>query len=668
MTWSLLPPDAMSELDAPQAVSGPAIQALSLVQTLRFVRLLSRLKQEIILVSVAYYWQTMRKDIWELPQETLSAVDEGFFRTHGWKISITSTSLYPPSHHCTNFACSRHKPLKRATSQQVVVYTVASGVVPAWETHLYCPDCNTTYYSNFSSQHGMRTYYGGVPNFIQIGVHQFAERKLIALWTTLMLVAWVSATNCSQTYDMALSGQEEHDFASGGWQFGCVLTTDHVWDAFIILMLLEYHDRRDTLLQVPHTGDQKNRYTTVMESRNLEVIQQGQEGVVGHCCNKCMREWTNPDGTITDVQAIISDGLAMGHIHCQSPHCTVQLANNRDRFCPTHKVLEKICSIVGCDRAVVPGTKSCDISQHSSMEKLHYERGKAAFTLHDRLQRHRIAHPNSDADAEVKDEEDMEWFEMAEGGNVRVRREGNPGSVGVTDDACEAAKSDTGNRKFKALFGRCRTHNEQILVWPCGVIFARATFYHAEAVSNVLLFTEKAFSVPGAIKPEHFIYDTNCDAKQQVNAHPDDWSWWADVGMTVDVFHFLNKHNVGHTFCQANCNPMAYPELLKEDGKTWYFNTSVAEQTNMLPTKYNFFLDEMIRLRNQITLSKLADGGHNRSSLVCSVQKDNLESLLAMFQMLQLLAAHAEHAINNVNDVKSIRESSLLDRGGAVRG
>jgi hypothetical protein len=137
------------------------------------------------------------------------------------------------------------------------------------------------------------------------------------------------------------------------------------------------------------------------------------------------------------------------------------------------------------------------------------------------------------------------------------------------------------------------------------------------------LFVQKTFSVPRAHKPEHLIYDTNCDAKQQVNAHPDVWSWFKDINMTVDVFHFLNKHDVGHTFCQEKCNPIACPELMNADGKTWFFNMSIAEQTNvwlggyhsicreMLPVKYNFFLDEMIRLRNQKTVAKLAADGHN---------------------------------------------------------
>jgi hypothetical protein len=103
-------------------------------------------------------------------------------------------------------------------------------------------------------------------------------------------------------------------------------------------------------------------------------------------------------------------------------------------------------------------------------------------------------------------------------------------------------------------------------------------------------------------------------------ANPGQWAWFQDVGMCVDVWHFLNKHKASHTFCQEHCNPADYPEMMTPDGK-WYFNTSIAEQTNvwlggyhsilreMSVVKYNFFLDEMIRLRNQTVVAKLASDG-----------------------------------------------------------
>jgi hypothetical protein len=100
----------------------------------------------------------------------------------------------------------------------------------------------------------------------------------------------------------------------------------------------------------------------------------------------------------------------------------------------------------------------------------------------------------------------------------------------------------------------------------------------SELVHAPQLFVKQVFSVPGAHKPEHLIYDTNCDAKQQVMAQGD--TWFDDVGMCVDVWHFLNEHKVSHTFCQQHCNPSDYPELMMDDGQ-WYFNTSVAEQTNV---------------------------------------------------------------------------------------
>lgn len=72
---------------------------------------------------------------------------------------------------------------------QVIVYTAGRGVTPAWEVQLYCRDCNTTYYPNFAVHRGTRTYYAGIPCYIQVGGHQYAERKLVGSWVSLMLVA-----------------------------------------------------------------------------------------------------------------------------------------------------------------------------------------------------------------------------------------------------------------------------------------------------------------------------------------------------------------------------------------------------------------------------------------------------------------------------------------------
>ena len=134
---------------------------------------------------------------------------------------------------------------------------------------------------------------------------------------------------------------------------------------------------------------------------------------------------------------------------------------------------------------------------------------------------------------------------------------------------------------------------------------------------------QNAFSIPGAKKPEHIFYDTNCLARQQAEKS---FPWFKGIGMCVDVWHFLDKHQTTHQYCQENCNPIQFPELLDEFGK-WFFNTSVAEQINawlqgyhsivreMLPDKFGFFLDEMIMSQNVEHLKKLEEQGHNPRSL-----------------------------------------------------
>ena len=112
------------------------------------------------------------------------------------------------------------------------------------------------------------------------------------------------------------------------------------------------------------------------------------------------------------------------------------------------------------------------------------------FTLKSRLQRAQASSETVVVAQEQGDDlqEDEEWFEV-NGNNIKIFNEPNPGSIGVVDPVevpCPSKKSDTGNKKIKAQFGRRRTHNEQTLVRPCGIIFARAMF-GAEAVSNFLV-------------------------------------------------------------------------------------------------------------------------------------------------------------------------------------
>jgi hypothetical protein len=95
-------------------------------------------------------------------------------------------------------------------------------------------------------------------------------------------------------------------------------------------------------------------------------------------------------------------------------------------------------------------------------------RDKAMFQLKGRLQRANVSNPNDAFSAEITAEEVEESVMPADS----------------RDPACPADKDENGNRKIHALFGRHRTHNEQIFVRPCGVIVARATFFGLETVAQ----------------------------------------------------------------------------------------------------------------------------------------------------------------------------------------
>lgn len=54
----------------------------------------------------------------------------------------------------------------------------------------------------------------------------------------------------------------------------------------------------------------------------------------------------------------------------------------------------------------------------------------------------------------------------------------------LSGDLCDG-KPETGNQKLRAQFGCKRSHNEELCVASCGVIFARQRFYGSEAPNGV---------------------------------------------------------------------------------------------------------------------------------------------------------------------------------------
>jgi CxC5 like cysteine cluster associated with KDZ transposases len=125
------------------------------------------------------------------------------------------------------------------------------------------------YHHNYRVYQGQRIYYDGLPNIVQIGEHQFAERQLINMWILMMVLSWTSATNCARIYNTGFAAYTSN-LKSGpvDWQFKLEVTSDEVYDAFTILSLLEDCQLQRSTLVVPHGGLAKDRFTAAVQTRN----------------------------------------------------------------------------------------------------------------------------------------------------------------------------------------------------------------------------------------------------------------------------------------------------------------------------------------------------------------------------------------------------------------
>lgn len=181
--------------------------------------------------------------------------------------------------------------------------------------------------------------------------------------------------------------------------------------------------------------------------------------------------------TSEKCSVLVIDGITIGHPCCGILHCSTPLANQQHRYCPGHNGYHYICAVEGCTEAVAthdpgePARMTCNDMNHAALEKRHKQRGTAFFQLRGKLQRATVAHP-VDSDAAQPTVEEVEELELEDDENGGA--------------ACPN-KPDTGNRKITALFGRRRTHNEQIMVRPCGIIVARQTFFGSETTPQTVV-------------------------------------------------------------------------------------------------------------------------------------------------------------------------------------
>ena len=366
------------------------------------------------------------------------------------------------------------------------------------------------------------------------------------------------------------------------------------------------------------------------------------------------------------VRSVVTDGVGIGHPCCGIHDCKEPIVRSKgSRYCALHSDLEQQCAIIECTLPRDEGFRTCSAPAHRRLDDILRLENTAMFQLKNRLDRlntlqsHKaifstvltVTENQADEASRVVHPLDTTCEEPDSAVNYNQSMDSNtefPVTIGAEDtnirsDAVECdAKSSEGNKKIRALLGRRRTHNEEFAVASCGMILGRATFFGSEAVNGVLVSTSKypmfnhtdysvsciilqefwrgLFPTPEAV-PEVMWHDQNCRLWSMLqNTYEETKLFFSHVALPVDVFHFKCKHKDSDIVCGTHCNPYIWDELRTENG-TWRFNSSAAEQANVWAGKYsaivremeveryNFFLDEMVKRRNRLTLKELEERG-----------------------------------------------------------
>ncbi|RPD55286.1 hypothetical protein L226DRAFT_468844 [Lentinus tigrinus ALCF2SS1-7] len=470
-------------------------------------------------------------------------------------------------------------------------------ILPIFGTSHACSssfiDCQTRYSPAYmiDAQSNSRAYYPGLPRHVHVSTHLFLEAAVCERFTNSSACAWVSFTNSARIYNA-----EHHEAIARfpeGWSVQPSLTTVAVSDMFFLYALLRNRFERKTYLVVDRQGNQSERLDPLLVDRTRSMVGPAREGW-NHVCNKCCSVKTI-DGVHHIIRAAVMDGIAIGRPCCGVHDCQKPLPSQRARFCTSHADLNNECAVIGCKARVTPGHQTCEEPSHRTIEDP--ANRSSLFVLRRRLERLKAF-----------------TVEQADDG------------MGATDELVEVdedgecpSKSDEGNVKPRARIGRRRTHNEQIVVATCGVVLGRATMFGSEGIDGTRLFLRALYPTQASL-PGVLFYDNACSFKKHLDTIGD--TYFDRCAMPVDPFHAKTKHKESDTFCNQHCNAARFPDLILEN-KKWRFNSSAAEMTNawlggfqamvreMRPPRYDFFLDEMILIRNRMIIEDLRRAGEN---------------------------------------------------------
>ncbi|KAK0448251.1 uncharacterized protein EV420DRAFT_1275786 [Desarmillaria tabescens] len=490
--------------------------------------------------------------------------------------------LRPQHTFCISELCKEKR--HRLTEERSVIarlYMLCQGILPISPKNLYCRFCETRYYHNYrvekyhdteTNRDGTRRIYEDymASDIYQITQSQWVHRELMDFFQAQMAFSHASAESICRIYNAALAHPTGVGISGGRLkdEMGARL----VYDAFFTLSCWHSLNERGFPFVTPNHDDLHARLLPPLRLQNHLMRGTGQE-MWAHRCKGCMK-MTRIDGVARFSTAGVTDGVTIGHNRCTIEGvCMKPLQNSQSQFCEEHSYKGEECFILDCCTRRLHRCMSCGNPDHMAAEEALPQNTRKSIM------------------------ENLRHFEHA---------------AGVASSSADDESPHLHTKKYVA---RKVTHNDQLVVYACGIIAARTTMYNSEGIVEVKNFLKSVFPAeyPGAM-PSFLFYDNNCQLLQHLTATGD--LHFARCGLPVDVFHF-RKHKDSDSFCALYCNPAKFPELLSHDGHDYVFNSSVAEQVNrwygrfqaitreMSADRYNFYLDEMIAIRNQWLVQQL---------------------------------------------------------------
>ncbi|KAH9809260.1 hypothetical protein DFH28DRAFT_1086635 [Melampsora americana] len=391
--------------------------------------------------------------------------------------------------------------------------------------------------------------------------------------------------------------------------------------ALDLICLLRQFNIRNRVMSVSNSGA-KLLVLTWMELEGSPYID--------HMCSECTEILPDPNvpGGCLGLRAIAMDGITIGHPRCSAtkeqliainpmianpPACTVMLKTPKDRYCPVHApLLSKLCHAQPCTQNAIGNTKACSLPAHIEAITIRHEkthRSRAALAFNQRTGAKMPEDPTAALNA------DTDAFNL----DALVERD-------ESDRAHEAGRDGeetfcASNVPKKPTCSNAKTHNDLLFVATCGITLAQDTMYRAESVILVRESLERKFPV---LPPIQF-FDNSCTFDKSLRKDPAAMERLKGTIRPVDPFH-MRTHSEKDAQCRKYNDPKIWPFLKKADG-SWRFNGSAAEITNawyggflsicrgMHEINYRFFLEEMIRVRNDSLLSKLV----KKTNFCCNI-------------------------------------------------